>query len=129
MREIEKNIRLDNVCLLFIVPNIEKVTDVKNSLDERLLNIFENCFKKEIPIFFGLNKFKLGLCARKKMSSISILAIINVEGFENDLKNIIKMGEEYRKQWYLENYEKKDEFKDNKFIRYDLFDYYYFLNK
>ena len=35
-----------------------------------------------------------------------MLAIINVEGMENELKNIIKMGNELRKQWYLENYDK-----------------------
>ena len=31
-----------------------------NSLDERLIRIFDDCHKKDIPIFFGLNKFKLG---------------------------------------------------------------------
>ena len=125
MREIEKHIKLDELLLLFVVPYIEKVVDVKNSLDERLIEIFKNCHKKNIPIFFGLNKFKLGQISRKKVSSISMLAIINVEGMENDLKNIIKLGEELRKKWYLENYDKKELYNDNKFIRLDLFNYYH----
>jgi len=125
MREIEKNLKLNNVLLLFVVPYIEKVVDVKNSLDERLIRIFDNCHKKEIPIFFGLNKFKLGQISRKKLSSISMLGIVNVEGMENELKNIIKKGEELKKKWYLENYDKKDSYIDNKFIKFDLFDYYH----
>ena len=59
MREIEKNLKLNNVLLLFVVPYIEKVVDVKNSLDERLIRIFDDCHKKDIPIFFGLNKLKV----------------------------------------------------------------------
>jgi len=125
MREIEKNLKLKNVLLLFIVPYIEKVEGVKNSLDQRILDILDNCRKNEIPVFFGLNKFKLGQISRKKISSVSMLAIINVEGMENELKNIIKIGNELRKKWYLENYEKKDNFKDNKFIKEDDFEAYY----
>ena len=125
MREIEKSIKLKNILLLFVVPYIEKVEGVKNSMDQRILDIFENCRKNEIPIFFGLNKFKLGQIARKKISSISMLGIINVEGMENELKNIIKMGNELRKQWYLENYEKKEILKDNKFIKQDNFEFYH----
>ena len=125
MREIEKSIKLKNILLLFVVPYIEKVEGVKNSMDQRILDIFENCRKNEIPIFFGLNKFKLGQIARKKISSISMLAIINVEGMEHELKNIIKMGNELRKKWYIENYEKKEYFKDNKFIKQDNFEYFH----
>ena len=83
MREIEKNIKLNNLLLLFVVPYIEKVEGVKNSMDERILEIFKNCRKNKIPIFFGLTKFKLGQIARKKIASISMLGIINVEGMEN----------------------------------------------
>ena len=129
MREIEKNIKLNDLLMLFVVPYIEKVVDVKNALDERLMGIFEECHKKQIPIFFGLNKFKLGQISRKKISSISMLGIINVEGMENDLKNIIKIGNDLRKKWYLENYDKKESFSDNKFINLDLFNYYYNLEK
>ena len=125
MREIEKSIRLKNILLLFVVPYIEKVEGMKNSMDERILDIFQNCRKNEVPIFFGLNKFKLGQIARKKISAISMLAIVNVEGMENELKNIIKLGNELRKNWYLENYEKKENFKDNKFIIQDNFEYFH----
>ena len=127
MREIEKYLKLNEILVLFVVPYIEKVVDVKNSLDERLIKIFNECNKKEIPIFFGLNKYKLGQISRKKVSAISMLGIINVEGMENELKNIIKIGNELKKQWYLENYDKKESFNDNKFIRLDLFNYYHNL--
>ena len=125
MREIEKCIKLKNILLLFVVPYIEKIEGIKYSMDQRILDIFENCRKNEIPIFFGLNKFKLGQIARKKISSISMLGIINVEGMENDLKNIIKVGNEMRKKWYLDNYKKREKFIDNKFIKQDNFDYFH----
>ena len=54
--------------------------------------------KRKLKIFFGLNKFKLGQIARKKISAISMLGIINVEGMENELKNIIKIGNELKKK-------------------------------
>ena len=125
MREIEKNIKLKNIFLVFVVPYIEKVDGIKNSMDQRILDIFENCRKNEIPVFFGLNKFKLGQIARKKISAISMLGIVNVEGMENELKNIIKIGNELKKKWYLDNYEKKENFKDNKFINQDNFEYFH----
>ena len=125
MREIEKSIKLKNILLLFVVPYTEKVEGVKNSMEQRIFDIFENCRKNEIPIFFGLNKFKLGQIARKKICSISMLGIVNVEGMENELKNIIKMGSELRKKWYLENYEKKEFLKDNKFIKQDNFELFH----
>ena len=56
-----------------------------------------------------------------------MLGIIIVEGMENDLKNIIKLGNELKQKWYSENYAQKDNFKDNKFINLDLFDYYHNL--
>lgn len=125
MREIEKFIRLNQLLCLFVVPNIEKVSGDKNSLDERLLKIFCMCRGNGIPIFFGLNKFKLGKAARKKMSCVSMLGFINVEGFENDLKGLIKFGEQFRKEWYIKHYDEKEELSKNKFIQYNLFEIYH----
>ena len=125
MREIEKFIRLNQLLCLFVVPNIEKVSGDKNSLDERLLKIFCMCRGNGIPIFFGLNKFKLGKAARKKMSCVSMLGFINVEGFENDLKGLIRFGEQFRKEWYIKHYNEKEELSKNKFIQYNLFEIYH----
>ena len=57
-----------------------------------------------------------------------MLGIVNVEGMENELKNIIKIGNELKKKWYLDNYEKKEIFKDNKFINQDNFEYFHNMN-
>ena len=83
------------------------------------------CRGNGIPIFFGLNKFKLGKAARKKMSCVSMLGFINVEGFENDLKGLIKFGEQFRKEWYIKHYDEKEELSKNKFIQYNLFEIYH----
>ena len=121
MREIEKFIRLDEVKCLFIVPNIEKV-EGEHSLDDRLYKIFKDCQTKNIPKVFGMNKFKLGKLARKKYSCVSILAFVNVEGFEREFRELLEFAEKYRKKFY-ENYKnQKDEFKNNRFIDYELFD-------
>ena len=63
MREIEKHIKLNEVLVLFVVPYIEKVVEIKNSLDDRLISIFEECHKKEIPIWisdYGLADYGTG---------------------------------------------------------------------
>lgn len=123
MREIEKYLRLEEVKCVFIVPNIEKV-EGRHSLDERLLKIFSQCDKKGIPKFFGLNKFKLGKLARKKHSSVSILAFVNVEGFERDFREMTESLEKYKKMFYEKFYVQRESFKDNKFINQELFNIY-----
>ena len=124
MREIEKFLKLKELLCLFIVPNIEKVKDEKNSLDSRILDIINKCRQNEIPIIFGLNKYKLGKIARKKISCVSMLGIIDVKGLEKELKDIVEYGEHFRRDWYIQNFENKDKFKDNKFILMDKFNYY-----
>ena len=124
MREIEKFLKLKELLCLFIVPNIEKVKDEKNSLDSRILDIITKCRQNEIPIIFGLNKYKLGKIARKKISCVSMLGIIDVKGLEKELKDIVEYGEHFRRDWYIQNFENKDKFKDNKFILMDTFNYY-----
>jgi ribosomal protein L7Ae-like RNA K-turn-binding protein len=124
MREIEKYLRLKEILCLFIVPNIEKVQNEKNNLDDRILKIIKDCREMKIPVLFGLNKFKLGKISRKKNSSVSMLGIINVEGMENELKNIVEIGNEFREKWYEKNSKNKENFKDNKYIQFELFDKY-----
>jgi ribosomal protein L7Ae-like RNA K-turn-binding protein len=120
MREIEKFIRLEEVKLLFIVPNIEKI-EGENSLDERLIKIFKECDLKKIPKFFGLNKFKLGKLARKKHSSVSLIAFINVEGFEREFRDLIEFAEGFRQKFYDKHKNEKELFANNKFINFSLF--------
>lgn len=103
-----------------MIPNIEKI-EGKNGLDEKLLEIFKVCKDRKVPIFFGLNKFKLGQISRKKHSCISILSIINVEGFEHELENLINCGMEFKNKFYEKFADKKNLFLDNKFVDLDKF--------
>jgi ribosomal protein L7Ae-like RNA K-turn-binding protein len=123
MREIEKYLKLEEVKLVFFVPNIEKV-EGENSLDSRILKILKECDKKNVPRFFGLNKFKLGKIARKKHSNVSILAFINVEGFEREFSDLIELGQKFIKNFYEKYQDKKDMFVNNKFIDMNSFDLY-----
>jgi selenocysteine insertion sequence-binding protein 2 len=125
MREIEKYLKLNELLCLFIVPNIEKVKDEKNSLDLRILDIINKCRTNEIPILFGLNKYKLGKISRKKISCVSMLGIVDVKGLEKELKDIVEYGEHFRRYWYIKNYNNKEQFKDNQYILMDTFDYYH----
>lgn len=106
--------------MVFLIPNIEKI-EGKNGLDEKLLEIFKSCKDKNIPIFFGLNKFKLGQISRKKHSCISILCIINVEGFEHELESLIESGMQLKNKFYEKFSEKKNLFADNKFVDIEKF--------
>jgi hypothetical protein len=105
------------------VPNIEKV-EGKNSLDDRLLKILKDSSSKSIPVFYGMNKFNLGKASRKKHSCVSILAFINVEGFEREFKTLIEFADEFRKQFYQKFNEQRKSFEENKFINMALFDIY-----
>lgn len=106
--------------LVFVIPNIEKI-EGKNGLDEKLLEIFKASREKNVPIFFGLNKFKLGQISRKKYSCISILCIINVEGFEHELEDLIKSGIILKNKFYEKYNDKKEMFLDNKFVEIEKF--------
>lgn len=99
---------------------MEKI-EGKNGLDEKLMELFKNCRAKDVPIFFGLNKFKLGQICRNKYSCISIVSIINVEGFENELKEIIDLGLSLKGKFYEKFSDQKDSFKDNIFIEHHKF--------
>jgi hypothetical protein len=106
-----------------MVPNIEKI-EGKNSLDDRIYKIYTECLSKDIPIFYGLNKFSLGKVSRKKNSCVSILAFVNIEGFERDFKTLLDFAEQYRKQFYQKYKDSRETFLENKFIRQSLFDIY-----
>jgi len=85
------------------------------------LGVFKACKEKNVPIFFGLNKFKLGQISRKKHSCISILSIINVEGFEHELEDLISCGMQLKNSFYEKFTDKKSSFLDNKFVDIEKF--------
>eukprot|EP00340_Litonotus_pictus_P013043 CAMPEP_0170538864 /NCGR_PEP_ID=MMETSP0209-20121228/103574_1 /TAXON_ID=665100 ORGANISM="Litonotus pictus, Strain P1" /NCGR_SAMPLE_ID=MMETSP0209 /ASSEMBLY_ACC=CAM_ASM_000301 /LENGTH=193 /DNA_ID=CAMNT_0010840655 /DNA_START=2545 /DNA_END=3123 /DNA_ORIENTATION=- len=100
-------------------------TDMKSdgkssNLDERLRQIIWNCRKSKLPFFFCLNKFKLGKACRKKNSSISIMAIVNVEGLEREYKALIEDCQAQRIKFYRES--NKEEYLDNVFVDLEEFD-------
>lgn len=119
-REVLKKIKLNEVKFVFIVPNIEKV-EGQNGLDEKILEIFKLCKEKDIPFFFGMNKFRLGYVCRKKNSCISIAAIINVEGLENELIKLNEEGFDFKNKFYEKFIERKDLFEGNEFIDWGMF--------
>jgi hypothetical protein len=104
-----------------MIPNIEKI-EGKNSLDERIYKIYQECLKHGIPIYYGMNKFTLGKLARKKSSCVSILAFVNIEGFEREFKALLEFAETLRKQFY-QKYD-REILRENKFINMSLFDIY-----
>jgi hypothetical protein len=71
-----------------------------------------------------MNKFTLGSASRKKHSCVSILAFINIEGFEREFRNLIEYAEDFRKQFYQKYNNQRELFTDNKFINMSLFDIY-----
>lgn len=110
----------NNLNKVFKLKSNNNLNNKSNNLDERLLLLINTCKEKKIPYFFCLNKFKLGKAVRKKNSSVSIIAIVNIEGLEHEFKRLIDECSEMRKRFYLEN--NKDDYMDNKFIDLNLFD-------
>jgi hypothetical protein len=54
-----------------------------------------------------------------------MLGIVDVKGLEKELKDIVEYGEHFRRDWYIKNYNNKEQFKDNQYILMDTFDYYH----
>ena len=91
-----------NLCL-FVVLNIEKVQNKKNNLNDRILKIIKDCREMKIPFLLELNKFKYEKFLEKKIQVSVCQEIINVEGMENKLKNIVEIGNEFREKWHEKN--------------------------
>lgn len=103
--------------------NKKKTTNktVKSSnLDDRLYDIIVKCREKKIPIYYGMNKLKLGKAARKKHSSVSIFSFINIEGFDQEFKDLISEIGKLRSSFYRNN--KKEDYIDNRYIDIKAFD-------
>lgn len=103
--------------------NKKKTTNktVKSSnLDDRLYDIIIKCRENKIPIYYGMNKLKLGKAARKKHSSVSIFSFINIEGFDQEFKEIINEIGKLRSSFYRNN--KREDYIDNRYIDIKAFD-------
>lgn len=99
------------------VVNTKFFANIKTSssnLDERLKTIIWHCRRSKIPFYFCLNKFKLGKACRKKNSTVSMAAIVNVEGLEPEFKNLMEDCSVYRTKFY--GTYKKEDFIGNEFI-------------
>lgn len=97
-----------------------KCTDKSSALDDRIYNIIWHCRRNNIPFFYCLNKHKLGKACRKKHSTISIAAIVNIEGLEREFKILVNECELQRINFYKNNLKK--DYENNKFMDLCMFD-------
>ena len=112
MNETKKQIKLGYAKMVILVPDIEKV-EGKNGLDEKLLEILAAAREFKVPVHYGFEKFALGKILRNKNSCIYFAALVNVEGFEMEYKDLVNRVLGNRREWYIEN---AKENKENVFL-------------
>lgn len=103
-------------------PVVYSLSNKSSSLDERLNTIIWHCRTAKVPFYFGLNKFKLGKACRKKNSSVSVAAIVNIEGLDREFNSLMEECHQYRLKFYTSR--DKNDFLKNPFIDVNLFDEY-----
>merc|ERR1712045_392045 len=79
---------------LILAPDIEKV-ETQGGLDDAIGNLISDANNSEVPVIFGLNRFKLGKLCLKKVP-ISCIGILNYQGSDDNFKKVLELAESLR---------------------------------
>ena len=87
LREVAKFLKVKKIKALILAPDIEKV-ETQGGLDDAIGNLISDANNSEVPVIFGLNRFKLGKLCLKKVP-ISCIGILNYQGSDVSKEKII----------------------------------------
>ena len=93
---------------MIVAQNIEKI-ECEGGLDSFLTKIFSMCRAQKVPIVFSLTMSKLGLVAKSKGTKIALLGILKYLGSEELVRELVKIVEEGREEFYKKNEGRFDE--------------------
>jgi len=86
LREVARGIRAGKMKMIVMAYNV----DDYNALDEKLEEILKLAKEAELPIFFDLNKRKLGKAIGKTIK-ISVIGVQNADGAQEQFKKLKKV--------------------------------------
>lgn len=102
IKEVLKHIEAKNIKLLVVTPNIEKI-ECEGGLDSFLTRIFTMCRAQKVPVVFALSMSKLGLVAKSKGTKVALLGVLKYQGSEELFREVVKLAEEGREEFYRKN--------------------------
>jgi ribosomal protein L7Ae-like RNA K-turn-binding protein len=111
LREVRKGVRSRKIKCVILTPNIEQI-DSKGGLDTFIDEILEECNKTcedddqnveipRIPVVFALSRNKLGKAMGKPMT-LSIVGLFDVDGVNEEYKEMLKLTEAGRQAFAKE---------------------------
>lgn len=74
LKEVSKHLNADNLTMVILATNLENVEEAKGT-NELVTNIAIQCRKKNIPLVFAMNRFRLGCASKFKGQLVSAVGI------------------------------------------------------
>ena len=96
--ECLKKCESDELKCVIIAPNIEKV-EGPGGLDEILNNLLSTCYKKSIPVIFGLSMRALGSLLINQATILSVIGILDYTACEKLYEKVIKLRNRNHKEF------------------------------
>ena len=92
-----KNVELGKCKAVVVAPNIESTGDMEGGLDDQIWQIVKKCRELNTPVLFALTRSRLGkLCGPRYVSCV---AVLNTDGLEDQLKDMLREGQVARKKY------------------------------
>jgi ribosomal protein L7Ae-like RNA K-turn-binding protein len=92
LREVQRAVGRNEVKGVIVSFNLESGVD---ALDKLILELKNTCEAREVPMFYALNKRKIGKALDKSMKQ-SIVGVVSLEGIYQDWRKILDMVNELR---------------------------------
>eukprot|EP00746_Dinoflagellata_sp_MGD_P003938 gnl/MRDRNA2_/MRDRNA2_107621_c0_seq1.p1 gnl/MRDRNA2_/MRDRNA2_107621_c0~~gnl/MRDRNA2_/MRDRNA2_107621_c0_seq1.p1 ORF type:complete len:500 (+),score=189.35 gnl/MRDRNA2_/MRDRNA2_107621_c0_seq1:121-1620(+) len=100
LREVTRAVQRGKARCLVCAPNLE-VCETEGGLDDTVEDLVELCRDNDVPVIFALSRNRLGKALSKNIR-LSCIAVLSAEGAHQQFKECIKLTEELRRQWVLQ---------------------------
>ena len=97
LREVVKNVELGKCKAVVVAPNIESTGDLEGGLDDQIWQIVKKCRELNTPVLFALTRSRLGKLGGPRY--VSCVAVLNTDGLEDQLKDMLREGEVAQKKY------------------------------
>lgn len=99
MAETARSVKRGKAKCLIMAPNLDR-SEADGGLDDTVEELMDLCFENEVPIVFALSRNRMGKALGKNIR-MSIVCVLSAEGVHQELKQIVKLSEELRRQWVM----------------------------
>jgi len=97
LREVARGVKLCKIGCVLVAPDIEEIK-AAGGLDERVNEILQLAYDKDIPVVFALNRFRIGKSIGKRLR-MSVVGIYRTKGSCELFDKILSHAYEKRMEW------------------------------